>query len=52
MILSNVIPIAAGESERTDRVVHGRQSLMYFRELLGFHTATLDRHPLMRKPAN
>ena len=35
--LEHVFLITARESERTDRVVHGRQSLVYFCQLLGIH---------------
>ena len=40
--LEHVVLITARESERTDRVVHGRQSLVYFCQLLGIHGRTVD----------
>ena len=35
--LEHVVLITAREGERTDRVVHGWQSLVYFCQLLGIH---------------
>ena len=35
--LEHVVLITAREGERTDRVVHGSQSLVYFCQLLGIH---------------
>jgi hypothetical protein len=37
--LEHVVLIAAGEGERTDRVVHGGESLVYFSQLLCIHAS-------------